>query len=164
MTAARKISTCLWFDHEAEAAIEFYVSVFPNAELLSVTRNGAHGPGPKGSLLAASFRLEDQQIEVINGGPVYRLTPAVSLVVHCDSQAEIDRLWERLLEGGTAQQCGWLTDRFGLSWQIVPRVLYAMLQDPDPARAGRAMAAMMGMVKFDIAALERTRDGMEETR
>lgn len=163
MAASRKISTCLWFDNDAEQAIEFYLSVFPDGELLNVLRNGEHGPGPKGSLLAATFRIADQQIEVINGGPTYKLSPAASLVVHCDDQAEVDRLWDQLGNGGRLQQCGWLQDRFGLSWQIVPRVLYQMLQDPDAARAGRVMAAMMKMVKLDIATLERARDGRGET-
>jgi predicted 3-demethylubiquinone-9 3-methyltransferase (glyoxalase superfamily) len=155
----RKISTCLWFDNDAEQAIQFYLSVFPDGELLNVLRNGEHGPGPKGSLLAATFRIEDQQIEVINGGPAFKLSEAVSLVVHCDDQAEVDRLWDKLGNGGQYQQCGWLKDRFGLCWQIVPRVLYEMMQDPDPARAGRVMQAMLQMVKLDIAALERARDG-----
>jgi predicted 3-demethylubiquinone-9 3-methyltransferase (glyoxalase superfamily) len=155
----RKISTCLWFDNDAEQAIQFYLSVFPDGELLNVLRNGEHGPGPKGSLLAATFRIEDQQVEVINGGPAFKLSEAVSLVVHCDDQAEVDRLWDKLGNGGQYQQCGWLKDRFGLCWQIVPRVLYEMMQDPDPARAGRVMQAMLQMVKLDIAALERARDG-----
>lgn len=161
---SRKISTCLWFDSNAEEAIRFYLSVFPDGELVTSVRNGEHGPGPKGSLLAATFRIADQQIEVINGGPTYKLSPAVSLVVHCDDQAEVDRLWAQLGEGGQVQQCGWLTDRFGLSWQIVPRVLYTLLQDPDPARAGRVMEAMMKMVKLDIATLERARDGAGTAR
>lgn len=155
----RKISTCLWFDNDAEQAIQFYLSVFPNGELLNVLRNGEHGPGPQGSLLAATFRIEDQQIEVINGGPTFKLSEAVSLVVHCDDQAEVDRLWDRLGNGGQYQQCGWLKDRHGLCWQIVPRVLYEMLQDADTASAGRVMQAMLQMVKLDIAALERARDG-----
>lgn len=159
MASSRKISTCLWFDSNAEEAIRFYLSVFPDGELVTSVRHGEHGPGPKGSLLAATFRLADQQIEVINGGPTYKLSPAVSLVVHCDDQAEVDRLWAQLGEGGQVQQCGWLTDRFGLCWQIVPRVLYTLLQDPDPARAGRVMEAMLKMVKLDIATLERAAAG-----
>jgi len=120
-----------------------------------VLRNGDQGPGPKGTLLGATFQIEGQQIAVINGGPRFKLSEAVSLVVKCTTQAEIDRLWDQLGSGGQYQQCGWLKDRFGLCWQIVPEVLYEMLQDPDPDKADRAMQAMLKMTKLDIAELQR---------
>jgi predicted 3-demethylubiquinone-9 3-methyltransferase (glyoxalase superfamily) len=157
---APKIAPCLWFDNNAEEAVAFYCSVFDSGRLVSVIRNGEHGPGPKGTVLAGAFEIEGQHIEFINGGPMFKLTEAVSLAVRCDSQQEVDRLWDALVAGGGEHsQCGWLKDRYGLSWQIVPRVLYEMHQDPDPARAGRVMQAMMQMTKLDIAALERAYEG-----
>ena len=159
MTTPQKITTCLWFDSNAEEAIEFYLSTFKDSKLISVLRNGDNGPGPKGSLLAATFQIEGQQIEVINGGPMFKLSEAASLIVKCETQQEIDALWDRLGNGGTYQPCGWLKDRFGLSWQIVPRVLYELLQDPDPVKAGRVMQAMMKMQKMDIASLQRAHEG-----
>lgn len=155
MTAPQKITPCLWFDNNAEEAIEFYCSVFKNSRLISVMRNGEGGPGPKGSLLAARFEIEGQQIEVINGGPVFKLSEAVSLAVRCHDQQEVDFYWAKLIEGGGAEsQCGWLKDRFGLSWQIVPGVLYELLQHPDAAVAARVMQAMLKMRKIDIALLQ----------
>ena len=151
----QKITTCLWFDSNAEEAIDFYLATFNDSKLLSVLRCGDQGPGPKGSLLAATFQIEGQQIEVINGGPTFKLSEAVSLVVKCATQDEVDSLWDRLGSGGQYHQCGWLRDRFGLSWQIVPTVLYEMLQDADPDKAGRVMQAMLQMTKIDIARLER---------
>jgi predicted 3-demethylubiquinone-9 3-methyltransferase (glyoxalase superfamily) len=151
----QKITTCLWFDNNAEEAINFYLSIFKDAKLVSVLRNGDQGPGPKGTLLAASFQIEGQQIEVINGGPMFKLSEAVSLVVKCATQEEVDTYWDKLGSGGQYQQCGWLKDRFGLSWQIVPSVLYEMLQDPDPRKAERAMQAMLKMEKLDIATLKQ---------
>lgn len=159
MTTPQKISPCFWFDDNAEEAIDYYLATFKDSKLLSVLRNGDAGPGPKGSLLAATFRIADQQIEVINGGPTFKLSEAASLVVKCDTQQEIDALWDRLGNGGQYQPCGWLKDRFGLSWQIVPSVLYELLQQPDPAKAGRVMQAMMQMQKMDIAALQRASEG-----
>ena len=157
---APKITPCLWFNNNAEEAVEFYNSVFGNVRLVSVIRNGEHGPGPEGSVLAGAFEIEGQRIEFINGGPTFKLTEAVSLAVRCDSQQEVDRLWDALVAGGGEHsQCGWLKDRFGLSWQIVPRVLYEMHQDPDRTRADRVMQAMMQMRKLDIAALERAYEG-----
>jgi predicted 3-demethylubiquinone-9 3-methyltransferase (glyoxalase superfamily) len=159
VTPARMIvaahTTCLWFDNNAEEAIDFYLAIFKDAKLLNATRCGEHGPGPKGSMLAASFQLEGQEFSVINGGPMFKLSEAVSLVVHCTTQAEVDALWDKLGSGGTNQQCGWLKDRFGLSWQIIPTVLIELLQDPDPAKAGRVMQAMLQMKKIDIAALRQ---------
>lgn len=159
MPSTQKIVTCLWFDANAEEAIEFYLSVFKGGRLIDSVRNGEQGPGPKGSLLAATFEIEGQQISVINGGPVFKLSEAVSLVVHCATQDEVDRLWEQLGRGGQHQQCGWLKDRFGLCWQIVPTVLYTLLKGPDPAKAARAMQAMLQMTKLDIAGLQRAYDG-----
>ena len=155
----QKITTCLWFDNDAEEAIAYYLSIFEDSSLLSVMRCGDKGPGPKGSLLAATFRIEGQELSAINGGPAFRLSEAVSLVVKCATQAEVDGLWEKLGEGGQYQQCGWLKDRFGLSWQIVPGVLFEMLQDPERERADRVMQAMLQMKKIDIAQLLEARDG-----
>lgn len=159
MTARQKISTCLWFDDNAEEAINFYLSVFPGGEILGVIRNGDQGPGPRGSLLAATFRIQGQEIDVLNGGPQFKLTGAVSMVVKCATQAEVDTLWDKLGNGGTFLECGWLKDRFGLCWQIVPTLLYDLLQSTDAAKAGRVMQAMLQMTKFDIAALQRAADG-----
>ena len=135
MKAQQKISTCLWFDNSAEEAINHYVSIFKYSRLLSVTRCGDKGPGPKGSLLAATFQIEGQEFSVINGGPAFKLSEAVSLVVNSTTQAEVDALWDKLGDGGQYQQCGWLKDKFGLSWQIIPRVLFEMLKDPDREKA-----------------------------
>lgn len=151
----QKITPCFWFDNNAEEAINYYLPIFKDGALLSVTRRGEHGPGPKGSLLAATFRIAGQEISVINGGPMFKLSEAASLVVDCADQAEVDALWQALGAGGQHQQCGWLKDKFGLSWQIVPRVLIEMLQDPDRAKVDRVMQAMLGMQKIDIAQLKR---------
>lgn len=159
MTPTQKIVTCLWFDANAEQAIEFYLSVFKGGRMIDSVRNGEQGPGPKGTLLAGTFEIEGQQISVINGGPMFKLSEAVSLVVHCATQGEVDRLWEQLGSGGQYQQCGWLKDRFGLCWQIVPTVLYGLLKGSDPAKAGRAMQAMLQMTRLDIAGLQRAYDG-----
>lgn len=151
----QKITTFLWFDNNAEEAINFYCSIFPDAKLLSETRCGEAGPGPKGSLLSASFQLAGQEFAALNGGPMFKFNEAVSLVVNCESQAEVDHYWNKLSAGGQEQPCGWLKDQFGLSWQIVPVVLPKLLSQPDPAKAGRVMQAMMQMKKLDIAALEQ---------
>jgi predicted 3-demethylubiquinone-9 3-methyltransferase (glyoxalase superfamily) len=151
----QKIFPCLWFDGRAEEAMNFYLSVFKNAKVTDVLRWGDTGPGVKGSVLTCTFELEGQTFTALNGGPQYAFTPAISLVVPCDTQAEVDGYWARLLDGGQAQQCGWVTDRFGVSWQIVPRVLFTLLNNPDAAKANRVMAAMMEMGKLDIAGLEQ---------
>lgn len=155
----QKISTCLWFDDNAEEAIDFYLSIFDDSKLLSILRCGDQGPGPKGSLLAGAFEIEGHQITVINGGPAFKLSEAVSLVVKCATQDEVDSLWDRLGSGGEYQQCGWLKDRFGLSWQIVPTALYQMLQDPDRTKADRVLQAMLQMQKIDIARLKQAYEG-----
>jgi predicted 3-demethylubiquinone-9 3-methyltransferase (glyoxalase superfamily) len=152
-TSGTKIGTCLWFDRNAEEAAEFYVSLFADSRIVSMTRYGKAGPGPEGSVLTVAFELAGREFMALNGGPHFRFNEAISIFVQCDTQAEIDRLWDRLLEGGEAQQCGWLKDRFGLSWQIVPSALDRMLRDPE--RSDRVMQALLQMVKLDIAQLEQ---------
>jgi predicted 3-demethylubiquinone-9 3-methyltransferase (glyoxalase superfamily) len=147
----------LWFDNNAEQAIQFYISIFKNSKLLSLIRHGDAGPGPKGTVLGATFQLEGQQFFALNGGPKFKFTEAISLFVSCDTQEEIDNLWERLSAGGWQDRCGWLKDKFGLSWQIVPATLLEMLQDPDSAKADRVMRAMMQMGKLDIQRLAAAR-------
>jgi len=154
----QKMSTCLWFDGQAEEAMNFYLSIFENPKMLEVLRWGDVGPGPKGSVLTCTFELDGQTFIALNGGPHYQFTPAISLVVNCETQAEVDHHWNKLLEGGQAVQCGWLTDRFGISWQIVPTLLPKLLMDKDSAKANRVMAAMMQMVKLDIAGLQQAAD------
>ncbi len=155
MPASQKIRTFLWFDDDAEEAMDFYVSIFPNSKILNVTRYGDAGPGPKGTVMTGTFQLAGQEFIALNGGPVFKFTEAISLSVDCKTQQEVDELWERLGAGGEPGQCGWLKDRFGLSWQIVPSVLPEMLQDPDPERSRRVMEAMMPMKKLDIRRLEQ---------
>jgi len=155
----QKITPFLWFDGKVEEAIAFYSGIFPDSKLLDVMRYGDAGPGPKGSVMGATFRLLDQEFFALNGGPQYSFTPAISFFVSCQTQDEVDTYWDKLLEGGLANRCGWLTDKFGLTWQIVPAVLTKMLQDKDAAKSNRVMKAMMGMVKLDIAGLQRAYDG-----
>jgi predicted 3-demethylubiquinone-9 3-methyltransferase (glyoxalase superfamily) len=155
----QKIVPFLWFDGQAEAAMQFYVSVFKNSKIGEVTRYGDAGPGPKGSVMSASFRLEGQDFYALNGGPTYTFTPAMSLFVNCETQQEVDDLWAKLSAGGQPNQCGWLTDRFGVSWQIIPTALGTLLRDRDPVKAQRVMQAMLGMSKIDIAGLRRAYDG-----
>lgn len=150
----QKITPFLWFDGRAEEAAQFYVSIFPNSKIGQVTRCGEVGPGPKGSVLTVTFTLQGQEFIALNGGPMYQFSPAISFLVNCETQAEIDALWAALTAGGETQACGWLRDRFGVSWQITPTILLPLLSDPDPARAGRVMAAMRQMIKFDIARLQ----------
>src|SRR5882757_3428331 len=151
----QKITPFLWFDGKAEEAAKFYVSIFKNSKMGKVVRNGDAGPGPKGSVLVGSFQIEGQEFTALNGGPQFKFTEAISLVVNCDSQKEVDDLWTKLSAGGAPGQCGWLKDKFGLSWQIVPRVMIELLQDKDPVKSQRVMQAMMQMTKIDIAALQR---------
>jgi predicted 3-demethylubiquinone-9 3-methyltransferase (glyoxalase superfamily) len=155
----QKITTFLWFDDKAEEAIDLYVSIFKNSKILDVKRYGEGGPGPKGGFMTGSFQLEGQVFMALNGGPVYHFTPAISLFVDCQTQAEVDSLWERLSAGGSQGQCGWLTDRYGLSWQIVPSALGRLLGDPDPQKAGRVMQAMLKMTKLEVAVLEEAWKG-----
>lgn len=155
----QKITPFLWFDDTAEEAMHFYVSTFRNSKVGRVTRYGDAGPGTPGKVMSATFELEGQEFQALNGGPMYQFTPAISLFVSCETQAEVDELWDKLAAGGRPQQCGWVTDRFGLTWQVIPKQLGRLLGDPDPARARRAMQAMLAMTKIDIAGLERAADG-----
>ena len=155
----QKITPFLWFDNQAEGAMNFYVSIFKNSKVLGVTRYGDTGPGPKGTVMTAKFQLEGQEFIALNGGPHFKFTEAVSFVVNCESQEEVDYFWEKLSEGGAESQCGWLKDKYGLSWQIVPTVLVEMLQDKDPEKSQRVMKAMMEMVKIDIKKLKEAYDG-----
>lgn len=156
-----EITTCLWFDTEGLEAAEFYVSVFPDAEVLDIQYWGATNPERQGQPLTVRFRLGDRQFVALNGGPGFPFTEAVSIQVDCTDQAEVDHFWHGLLAGGGQEvECGWLKDRFGLSWQVVPTRLEELMSDPDPARAQRAMEAMLQMVKIDIAELERAADAV----
>lgn len=160
VSAAQKITTFLWFDDDAEEAIRFYVSIFPDSRILSESRWGAGGPVPAGTLMSARFQLAGQEFMALNGGPMFRFTEAISLFVDCETQAEVDALWSKLTaNGGEPGRCGWLKDRWGLSWQIVPSSLGTMLADEDPARAARVGQAMMGMGKLDMAALQAAYEG-----
>ena len=150
----QKITPFLWFDHQAEEAARFYTSVFRNSKIETVTRYGDAGPGPKGSVMTVAFELDGQKFTALNGGPAFQFTEAVSFVVHCETQEEVDEIWEKLSDGGGEVQCGWLKDKFGLSWQIVPTVFIEMMQDQDAERKERVMRAMFQIKKLDIAGLE----------
>lgn len=155
-----KISPCLWFNGEAEAAMNFYLSVFKRSRCTNILRWGEGGHGVPGSVLLATFELEGQTFSALNGGPQYQFTPAISLFVNCDDQAEVDEVWGKLVAaGGTPVQCGWITDHYGVSWQVVPRQAMALMHAPDPAKAARVFQAMMPMIKLDLAALQRAYDG-----
>lgn len=151
----QKITPFLWFDGTAEEAMNFYTSIFKNSKKGRVSRYGEAGPGPKGTVMSATFELEGQQFMALNGGPHFKFSPAISFLVDCKTQQEVDELWEKLSEGGQIQQCGWLTDKFGLTWQIVPSILGELLGDKDPAKSQRVMKAMMQMKKLDIDGLKR---------
>jgi predicted 3-demethylubiquinone-9 3-methyltransferase (glyoxalase superfamily) len=156
----QKITPFLWFDNQAEEAMNFYTSIFKNSEVKTVSRYGDAGPGPKGTVMVAKFELEGQEFMALNGGPRFKFTQAISFVVNCTSQEEVDALWEKLLAGGGAEDaCGWLRDRYGLSWQIIPTALGEMMSDPDKQKAGRAMQAMLKMKKIDIAEMRRAFEG-----
>jgi predicted 3-demethylubiquinone-9 3-methyltransferase (glyoxalase superfamily) len=165
--SARKITPFLWFDRQAEEAAGFYTSIFRDSRILAVTRYGKEGAQasgmPEGSVMTVAFQLEGQDFVALNGGPLFTFSEAVSFVVSCDSQEEVDYYWDKLSEGGDpqAQQCGWLKDRYGLSWQIVPRILDELLGDPDPIKARRAMKAMLQMKKIDIDSLKRAAEGWD---
>jgi predicted 3-demethylubiquinone-9 3-methyltransferase (glyoxalase superfamily) len=150
----QKITPCLWFDNQAEEAVRFYTSIFNNSKIGEVTYYGEGAPRPKGSVLTVRFYLDGQEFLALNGGPVFKFTEALSFIVNCETQQEMDRMWEKLSEGGEKVQCGWLKDKYGMSWQIVPIVLAKMLSDPDPARAERVLHAVMQMKKLDIKGLE----------
>jgi predicted 3-demethylubiquinone-9 3-methyltransferase (glyoxalase superfamily) len=150
----QQITPFLWFNNNAQEAVNFYVSIFKDAKILETARYGDAGPGPKGSVMIIKFQLNGLEFTALNGGPAYTFNPAVSFVVNCENQAEVDHYWDKLVEGGKPIQCGWLVDKFGLSWQIVPTALPRLLMDKDPAKAKRVMEAMMKMVKLDIPTLE----------
>ncbi len=154
----QKITPFLWFDDKAEEAMNFYMSIFKNSKTVSISRYGDAGPGPKGSVMVANFELDGQQFIALNGGPNYKFTPAVSFVVNCETQQEVDDLWGKLSAGGATNVCGWLTDKYGLSWQIVPTLLGKLMKDPNPEKTNRVMAALMQMTKLDIATLQQAYD------
>ena len=155
----QKVSTFLWFDNQAEQAAKFYVSLFHNSRIIETSYYGDGMPMPKGTVMVIHFTLDGVEYQAINGGPHFKLTPAVSLMVSCGSQEEVDRLWNKLTaDGGQEVQCGWLTDKFGLSWQIVPAAFLALLKTANPAQAQRVMQCMMQMRKLDMAALQRAYD------
>ena len=154
-----RITPCLWFDTEAEEAAAFYASVFPNSRIVHVSHYGSAGPRPEGIVMEVEFELDGRSVLALNGGPQFRFTEAISLQADCRDQDEVDRLWETLSEGGEEGPCGWLKDRYGVSWQIVPSRMYELITDPDPERAQRAIAAMLQMGKIEIADLERAADG-----
>ncbi len=155
----QKIVTFLWFDDQAEEAANHYVSIIPDSRILGVSRYGDAGPRPKGSVMVVQFELAGQHFQALNGGPEFKFTEAISLLVNCETQEEVDTLWERLSDGGEKGPCGWLKDKYGLSWQIVPTVLERLLQDPDAEKATRAMQAMLQMGKLDIAGLRKAYAG-----
>jgi predicted 3-demethylubiquinone-9 3-methyltransferase (glyoxalase superfamily) len=159
----QRITPCLWFDDNAEEAVTFYTSVFKNSKITGVSRYGdaaARASGrPAGSVLTMMFVLDGQEFMALNGGPHFKFSPAISLVANCKTQAEIDELWSKLSAGGKIEQCGWLQDRFGVSWQVVPTVVAEMMQDKDPAKSERVMSAILQMKKLDIQALQHAYDG-----
>ena len=160
MTTRKRVSTCLWFDRQAEEAVTFYTSLLPNSRITSLSRYGEGAPLPAGTALTVNFELDGTEYMALNGGPVFTLNEAVSIVVSCDDQAEIDRLWSALTsDGGRESRCGWLKDRFGLSWQIVPKRLGELMSSDNSAGKGRVFGAFMKMSKFDIAALEAAFNG-----
>ena len=151
----QKIVTFLWYDTQAEEAANFYVSIFKDSKIGKISRYGEGGPGPKGSVMGISFQLEGQEFFALNGGPHFKFTPAISLFVNCETQEEVDALWEKLSAGGRPDRCGWLQDKYGLSWQIIPKILGELLGNKDPQIAQRAMQAMLQMSKIDIRALQQ---------
>ena len=150
----QKIVPFLWFDNQAEEAANFYVSLFKNSKITSVHRYGEAGPGPKGSVMMVNFQLEGQEFYALNGGPHFKFTPAISLFVNCENQEEVDALWDKLLAGGRKDRCGWLQDKYGLSWQIIPTALGKLMGDPDPEKSSRVMKAMLQMDKIDVNKLK----------
>jgi predicted 3-demethylubiquinone-9 3-methyltransferase (glyoxalase superfamily) len=159
MAEKQKITTFLWFDNNAEEAMEFYTSIFKNSKVVRISRYGEAGPGFKGSVMVGAFELEGQRFLALNGGPRFKFTEAISLVIDCESQEEIDYFWQKLSAGGQEQQCGWLKDKFGLSWQVVPSVLGELIEDKDPQKSKRVMEAMLQMVKLDVARLKAAHAG-----
>jgi len=158
MRGIQRITPFLWFDRNAEDAARFYTSVFENSKIMSLSRYGDAGPGPKGSIMVVVFELAGQRFMALNGGPQFKFTEAVSFLVDCETQHEVDELWLRLSEGGATGRCGWLKDKFGLSWQIVPTALGKMMADKDPAKSRRVMEAMLQMDKLDVTRLQQAYD------
>lgn len=165
MPTIQRITTCLWFDDQAEEAAKFYTSIFKNSKITSITRYGeagreVHGR-PPGSVMVAAFELDGQAFTALNGGPIFKFNEAISLQIHCETQEEVDHYWNKLSAGGdpAAQQCGWLKDKYGLSWQVVPKILLDLISDPDPAKSQKAMTAMLQMKKINIAELKRAVSG-----
>jgi predicted 3-demethylubiquinone-9 3-methyltransferase (glyoxalase superfamily) len=154
-----KISPFLWFDTQAEEAANFYVGTFPNSRIVTIAHYGEAGPGPEGSVMTVAFELDGKEFIALNGGPIFKFTEAVSFSVACKSQEEVDRYWSKLSDGGEEGPCGWLKDRYGLSWQITPTILGEMLSDPDPAKSKRVMEAMLTMKKIDIEGLNKAYQG-----
>ncbi|HKV27439.1 MAG TPA: VOC family protein [Candidatus Acidoferrales bacterium] len=155
----QKIAPFLWFDGKAEEAAKFYVSIFKNSKMGKIRRYGDAGPGPKGSAMSAEFQLEGQDFIALNGGPQFAFTPAISFFVNCETQQEVDELWDKLSAGGKPNRCGWLQDKFGLSWQIIPTALGKLMGDSDPEKSGRVMQAMLQMNKIDINGLQQAYEG-----
>jgi predicted 3-demethylubiquinone-9 3-methyltransferase (glyoxalase superfamily) len=155
MNDMQKITPFLWYDGQAEEAANFYTSIFRNSKIGSISRYGEAGPGPQGTVLSVTFELDGQEFIALNGGPQFKFTPAISLFVNCGTQAEVDELWEKLSEGGQKSRCGWLQDKYGLSWQIIPTALGELLGDPDPKKSSRVMKAMLQMEKIDIDRLQQ---------
>jgi predicted 3-demethylubiquinone-9 3-methyltransferase (glyoxalase superfamily) len=155
----QKITPFLWFNDKAEEAMKFYTSIFKKSKIKTVTRYGEAGPGPKGTVMAASFMLEGQEFVALNGGPQFTFSPAISFVVNCRSQSEVDRLWEKLSAGGEKQQCGWLKDKYGVSWQIVPTIMDEMMKNGSREQIDRVSQAFLQMKKFDIAKLKEAYEG-----
>jgi predicted 3-demethylubiquinone-9 3-methyltransferase (glyoxalase superfamily) len=159
----QKITPFLWFNGNAEEAANFYISIFKNSKMGKISRYGDAGPGPKGSAMSVTFQIEGQEFFALNGGPKFKFTPAISFFVNCETQQEVDELWDKLSAGGRTDRCGWLQDKFGLSWQIIPTVLGQLLGDKDPQRAKRAMQAMLQMTKIDIKKLQQAAAEAEST-
>lgn len=155
----QKITPFLWFDNNAEEAMNFYVSIFKNSKVGRVRRYGEAGPGPKGSVMTATFQIEGHEFMALNGGPHYKISPAISFFVNCETQEEVDELWEKLSASGKPLQCGWVTDKFGVSWQIIPKALGELMGDKDGDKAKRVMQAMMKMIKIDVEGLKRAYEG-----
>jgi predicted 3-demethylubiquinone-9 3-methyltransferase (glyoxalase superfamily) len=154
-----KINPCLWFDNQAEDAMNFYVATFRNSKLGAIARYGDAGPGPKGSVMTVTATLDGQEFMALNGGPHFKISPAISFIVNCETQAEVDDMWAKLSAGGAEQQCGWLTDKFGVSWQIVPTALGEMMKSGTGEQRERVMTAVLAMIKLDIATLKAAFDG-----
>ncbi len=155
----QKITPFLWFDNQAEEAAHFYTSIFKNSKIGTISRYGDAGPGPKGSVMVITFELDGQEFMALNGGPIFKFTPATSFLINCETQEEVDELWDKLSEGGRKDRCGWLQDKYGLSWQIVPTVLGKLMSDPDPEKASRVVRAMLQMEKLDIQRLQQAYQG-----